>query len=413
LERKKIMDTQSVGYKAKACEARNLAFFFLIALLLIPACARQLPPPAPVQPPSPTSTPQPQPARVEEITFQSGSFKVVGDLKMPGGKGPFPVVLFVHGSGPADRTGFGSYLPIMARMLQAGYATFSWDKPGTGESTGTIDDRLLILQRAQIILDAIDVLKARADINSRQIGLWGISQAGYVMPQALSMSEDIAFMICDSCPAMPGYDQMAFQITAFALCKEVPETKADDKARLLTDLERAQSYETYDEYLHYREVLEELANLNSASTDMYPALSESDWLENPPLDRGTWNPIKVIEQTGIPVLAIFGDRDRQIDPLQGAYAYRKALEHSGNPLSRVELFPNANHGIAISETGCPDQDSQWFDQYVKNLGYGSVDEALAALQQDPDNQELLSAFPFAPGYLDLIEEWLRGLPENH
>ena len=387
----------------------RLSAILLIVLLLLPACTRQLPPPTPVQLLIPTNTPQPQPPRVEEITFESGSFKIVGDLKMPGGKGPFPVVLFVHGSGPADRTGFGSYLPIMARMLQAGYATFSWDKPGTGESTGTIDDRLLIQQRAQIILDAIEVLRARPDIDPRQIGLWGISQAGYVMPQALSMSDDIAFMICDSCPAMPGNDQMAFQITAHALCKETPEDKADDKARLLAELEIAQTYETYGQYLHYREVLEDLADLSSASIDMYPVLSESDWLENRPLDRGTWNPIRVIEQTGIPVLAIFGDRDRQIDPLQGAHAYQKALEHSGNSWSRVELFPNANHGITISETGCPDQDSQWFDQYVKTLGYGSVDEALAALQNDPSNPELLSKFPFAPGYLDLIEEWLIGI----
>ncbi len=53
------------------------------------------------------SSPAPaaQPPRTEEITFKSGSFTVVGDLRTPGGRrGPNPVVLFVHGSGPADRT---------------------------------------------------------------------------------------------------------------------------------------------------------------------------------------------------------------------------------------------------------------------------------------------------------------------
>jgi hypothetical protein len=49
------------------------------------------------------------------------------------------------------------------------------------------------------------------------------------------------------------------------------------------------------------------------------------------------------------------DRDRQMDPLQRAHAYRKALQQTGNPLSRVEIFPMANHGIAVSGTGCPDQ----------------------------------------------------------
>jgi hypothetical protein len=59
---------------------------------------------------------------VEEITFQSGSFKVVGDLKLPEGKGPHPVILFVHGDGPNNRTSGVTYPPIMERMLRASTA---------------------------------------------------------------------------------------------------------------------------------------------------------------------------------------------------------------------------------------------------------------------------------------------------
>ena len=104
----------------KHISTRLSAVLLALSLLLVPACARQ-----------------PQPARIEEITFQSGEFKLVGDLRTPAGAGPFPVILFVHGSGDADRTFFGYYLPIMERMLRAGYAVFSWDNPGAGESTGT------------------------------------------------------------------------------------------------------------------------------------------------------------------------------------------------------------------------------------------------------------------------------------
>jgi uncharacterized protein len=170
-----------------------------ILALLLAACARQ-----------------PQPARIEEITFRSGEFTIVGELRTPEGTGPFPVVLFVHGSGPADRTGEGSYPPIIERMLRAGYATFSWDKPGTGESTGELREPTLRHQRAQIVLDAVEVMKARGDIDSQRIGLWGISQAGYVMPLALMQSEDIAFMICISCPGMSGTDQTTYQNMARA-----------------------------------------------------------------------------------------------------------------------------------------------------------------------------------------------------
>jgi len=363
-----------------------------ILALLLAACARQ-----------------PQPARIEEITFRSGEFTIVGELRTPEGTGPFPVVLFVHGSGPADRTGFGMYLPVMERLQQAGYATFAWDKPGTGESTGSLENGHVHSQRAQILLDAIEVLKAHPNIDPGQIGLWGISQAGYVMPRALAQSKDIAFMICVSCPGMSSYDQMAFQVTAFALCDGASEEKADEQASLLAELDQARTYETYAEYLYYREVLEALAGLAPAPVEKWPILAKEAWQEGDPDREALWNPIEVIEQTTIPVLAIFGDRDRNIDPLQGAHAYRVALEGAGNLQSRVEVFPKANHGIAVSETGCPDDDLQWLEQSAKSLGYASIGEAQEALQKGASNHELLSKIPYAPGYLDTMDEWLRDL----
>jgi len=363
-----------------------------ILALLLAACARQ-----------------PQPARVEEITFQSGSFNLVGDLRLPAGKGPFPVVLFVHGSGLNDRTASGAYLPIMKRMQQAGYATFSWDKPGYGESTGYFTQEILKHQRAKILLDGIEVMKARPDIDPGQIGLWGVSQAGYVMPLIFSESEDIAFLICESCAGMSGVDQMAFQVTALALCSEVPAQQAAEKERLLAEMDQARAYETYAEYLHYRETLAALAKIVSAPIGEWPALSEAAWQTNDPKIESWWNPMGVIEQVRFPVLAIYGDQDRQIDPQQGAIAYRRALELAGNPKSRVELFAGADHGIIMSKTGCPEDQLAQLEQYVKSLGFASLQAAQEAFLANPDDPQLLEAYPYAPGYLDLIEEWLRDL----
>jgi pimeloyl-ACP methyl ester carboxylesterase len=186
----------------------------------------------------------------------------------------------------------------------------------------------------------------------------------------------------------------------------VPEEKVDRKTRLIAELDRARTYDTYEEYLHYREVLEALAGLVSAPIEEWPVLSEETWQKNPTDPEDLWNPIAVIEQLRIPVLAIFGDQDRDIDPLQGAYAYRQALEQAGNPKSRVELFPRAHHRMdRSSETGCPADQLRFLEQYVKTLGYGSLSEAQEAVAKDP---RLQSDFA-APGYLDLLEEWLRDL----
>jgi pimeloyl-ACP methyl ester carboxylesterase len=326
----------------------------------------------------------PQP-RVEEITFQSGPFRVVGDLRLPAGSGPHPAVLWVHGDGPADRTEFGSLLPLMERVLRAGYAVFSWDKPGTGESTGTIDRSHLIQQRTQIVLDAIAVMKARPDIDSHQIGLAGISQAGYVMPRAISLSKDIAFMLAVSCPGMAGNDQTAYLFMSQALCAGVPAEKADEKTRLLAELDKARTYKTYAEYLRYREIIAALAELaaNPEWSNLPGIVPEKEWQAKDPADlESYWNPMGVVEQTRMPVLALFGEKDTQLDPFQGARAYGEALERKSSPHSRVILYPDVSHNMMVAETGCMSEKPQ--------------------LAAD-------GSWPFAPGLLDTLEVWLGEL----
>jgi len=386
---------------AAAAHRATLCVVLLAVLLLLPACARQ-----------------PQPATIEEITFHSGQFTLVGDLRTPAGTGPFPVVLFVHGSGDADRTSFGMYLPLMERMLRAGYAVFSWDKPGYGESTGSLNPDRVVSERAQIVLDAIEVMKVHSDIDPERIGLWGASQGGYVMPLVLSMSQDVAFMICVSCFGVAGDDQLAYQIISQAVCDGIPEGNDAELRRLLAELDTARTFETYDEYLHYREVLDAFADISPNRQELLDFLAElgvsavipeEAWLENDPEIEDWWNPIEVIEQARIPMLAINGDKDTNGDPIQGAYAWRRALEHAGNQDSRVELLPGVNHFMTVSESTCIDEQIETFDQVLQEQGYGPLDESLALFQREPGQHTPLSAWPYAPGYLDLIEEWLRGL----
>ncbi len=381
----------------------------MILSLVMAACSSPTsqPVPTPAPPLDSLSAGQPQPARTEEITFQSGSFTLVGDLWFPEGTGPFPVILLNQGSGMDARTNRG-YSPMLERMLQAGYAVFSWDKPGVGKSIGQLSDARVLHERAQILLDAIEVMKAHPDIDPQRIGLEGGSQAGYVMSLVLSTSQDIAFMICDSCPGMSGVDQTTYQYMAMALCTGTPEGQAGRRAELLAELDAARTYETYGQYAHYREVIEALFSTASSVPQGHgcEVVPEEAWRLNDPEKETWWDPMGVIRHTTIPVLVLLGDQDRRMDPLQAAYAWREALEAAGNPNSRVELFANANHDLAVSETGCPDDDLQWLDEYVKARGYESLAAAMAAAQENP---ELMNQFPFAPGYLDTVEEWLRGL----
>ena len=133
-----------------------------------------------------------QETSVEEISFRSGKFRLVGDLRLPGGEGPHPAIIMVHGDGNATRNGAVSFDPLIEIFLRNCYAVFSWDKPGSGESTGKFNDE--ITQRADILVDSIEVLAEHPSIDPDGIGLWGISQAGWVIPLAIEQSDDVAFV---------------------------------------------------------------------------------------------------------------------------------------------------------------------------------------------------------------------------
>ena len=317
----------------------------------------------------------------EEMSFDSGSFHIVGDLQLPLGNGPHPVILFVHGDGPNSRTSGVTYPPIMERMQNAGYATFAWDKPGTGESTGTIDRSKLFEQRTQIVLDAINLIKQHPNIDPARIGLWGISQAGYIMPLVLTKTRDIHFMIAISCPGCAGVDQGAYLASKQAVCAGLPEEQAREVEALFSAVERAR---TYEEYVIYKEQLlafPELMVLEEQGVRMSIRPRE-EWHMDDLEGNYYWNPMDVIEQTTIPILAVFGEKDTQVDPVQGKEAYVSALQKAGNTHYRIELIPGTDHNILISETGCISE---------------RMNRSRAGWSNYPEE------------YLDLIEEWLGGL----
>jgi pimeloyl-ACP methyl ester carboxylesterase len=319
---------------------------------------------------------------VEEIAFASGPFHVVGDLKRPSGPGPHPVILFVHGDGPNNRTSGVTYPLLMARMLRAGYATFAWDKPGTGESTGEIDRSRLTEQRARIVLDAMEVLKGRPDIDANRMGLWGISQAGYVMPRVLEETDEVAFMIAVSCAGAPGVEQGLYLLASQMVCLGYPP---EEKEALRAELRAFTLAETYEEFVRHREPFVDVPTFRAMARfgQRVEVPSQEEWHPaDPAREYYGFDPMAVVRDTDIPILAVFGERDTQVDPVQGAWAWREALSQAGHPLSRVEVFPATDHNILLSATGCV---------------------------EERENRPASGWRNYPTEYLDLIEEWLSEL----
>ena len=313
----------------------------------------------------------------EEIRYDSDHFKIVGDLHIPDSEKQYPVIIFVHGDGPAGRSYSREPNRIMRSFLDIGFACFIYDKPGYGESTGNFTHGRLFEERASILVDAVHVLKKHPAINPKQIGLWGISQAGYVMPKAVAMTKDIAFMIAVSCPAMDSVDQSAYLVEKQILCAGQTEAEAKKAWRYFRQRANAQ---TYQEYLEAAEYLDKNPFIRSIRWGGIK--SESQFSPRAPSDPGFFNPMTLIKDVTIPVLAIFGEKDTQIDPFQGAEVYESTLKKAGNQFYKVRMFPEADHGIVKAETGC--------------------------MQEQRERRSR----SYVPGYMELMSDWLMQLKER-
>ena len=140
----------------------------------------------------------------EEIRFESRGTTLVGTLHRPDGPGPHPAIVTGHGSGHVTRSDlYGS--EIASHFAPRGVAVFQFDKRGVGESGGEYPDSYSssMVIYAVDVLAAVETLRARPDIDADQVGLFGMSQAGWVLPIAAAMSRgSVAFMIVVSGPTV-------------------------------------------------------------------------------------------------------------------------------------------------------------------------------------------------------------------
>jgi len=283
----------------------------------------------------------------DEIRFQSGVFELVGDLHEPDGPGPHPAVIIVHGDGPQSRSSTPGTSQILSIFGDAGFAVFAWDKPGSGASTGEFEQGQTLRQRARILADAVAVLEEHPDVDAERIGFWGISQAGWVMPLALELTDSVAFMIVVSGGGEDSIDQLAYQLGQGVVCQGA----SSETGRLVEEyFPQTAKGTSYDEYL---EAMDVLMDVDGWEQFAGPELkSESEWQPWPAEIDAYFDPMTVVEKTTIPVLAVFGELDRWIDPIQGAAAYEQALRSAGNSNHHVELIPGVGHTMQSQQTTC-------------------------------------------------------------
>lgn len=325
------------------------------------------------------ANPDDPPYQSEEIRFTSGRFTIVGSLLTPLSPAPHPAIVYVWGSGPTDIKKHIERSQMLERFLARGFAVLLYDKPGSGQSTGELDSRRLFAELAGILINATTLLKRHPGIDPRAIGLYGSSQASYVMAVALARTRDIAFAIAWSCPMQNSIEQSAYLVRNYVLCAGGTDALADSAQQAYRQRGQARSY------ADYRAAADILDNIPAIRDGLGWAGVEPEGEFIPPdsTSERFLDPSVMVASLEIPVLALFAENDRQIDPIQGAAAYRRILAGASQKLSSVETIPGADHNMNLSPRGCMQDQRD---------GYRSVGGAV-----------------MSPKFLETVDEWLGRL----
>jgi carboxymethylenebutenolidase len=174
----------------------------------------------------------------EEVTFQSNGYTLAGCIVRPAGAGPFPAVIYNHGS-EKDPRRCGP--PELARAyVEHGYAFFAFQRHGHGQSPGDyiVDlekragggnpaargQRSVALHEAynRDVVGAVAWLMQRPEIDRRRVAMTGVSYGGIQTMLTAEKGLGIrAFM-----PFAPGAMSWANQALDQRLAQAVRNAKA-------------------------------------------------------------------------------------------------------------------------------------------------------------------------------------------
>ena len=300
-------------------------------------------------------------AAPETVKFRSGAIGLTGTLEIPDTPAPHPAVILLTGSDPSPRDA-PFFEDLRRRFAERGFAALSYDKRGVGDSGGKYEETPDFDPAAEDGLAAIRMLRGRSDIDSTRIGVWGVSQGGWIALLMASKSSTVAFVISVSGPGVSPFEQTMFQrgvdlaergispgqvkeaiAVRRSILTYIATGKGADAANAAWRGARARPW-----FRAARETdrwFEALATMRSIPL---PSALPADVVA---MLRRTYeyDPVAVAARVRVPVLNVFGGKDRHIPVEASVTALKAAFRRSGNHDATIRVLPDGGHALQIVE----------------------------------------------------------------
>jgi len=295
---------------------------------------------------------KPYPYKEDEVTYKNAKadIQLAATITIPPGKGPFPAVLLMSGSGPHDRDeslmGHKPFLVLADHLTRAGIVVLRADKRGCGRSGGNYAAAVMADFASDGDAD-VAYLKTRPEVDPGRIGLIGHSEGGIEAPMAAVNNRDVAFVVMMAGTGVRGDQILTAQQRLIE--QSIGKTPAEIEKDAVTQREIfAILGKDEDESAGEKELRAVLAgSVPDAQIGMQIKVLTSPWFR----DFVKYDPATTLNKLVCPVLAINGEKDLQVPPDQNLPAIRKALEAAGNKNFEVIEFHGLNHLFQTAKTG--------------------------------------------------------------
>ena len=319
----------------------------------------------------------------KDVSFKNGDVRLVGDLTLPNSPGRHPAVILIHGCcGSKPTRDFGYWSSYLAHH---GIAVLAYDRRGGGASGGDFNNATYDDVAGDVVA-GFDMLTRREDIDPKHIGVFGMSNGGYVAPLAAVRSGGrIAFIVVRSGSARRVGDNIDYEVGNDLRTHgldSISVKRGVELRRRVTDFVIDRPVITVAAWDSLR------ADVRAARNEPWFPWSRTIWvLYATPADSGgalyinnlrrswSYDPIPLWRQVRAPVYIMLGGLDRSVPTAESAPAFRKVFQESGNRDATVRVYPRGNHGLLAARTG--------FDDEARYLRY------------------------FLPGFQDSVVSWIR------